>query len=80
MANVVIAPHDHDCKTWHHHFVHADFSKLLDLHRHGLVHGMDLKACPHMGICEFCALGKPSDEMIADILTKGLNESRFTLL
>ena len=58
VANVVTAPGDHDCKLWHHRFVHADFSKLLDLHRRGLVHGMDLKSHPHMGICEFCALGK----------------------
>ena len=54
VANVVTAPGDHDCKLWHHRFVHADFSKLLDLHRRGLVHGMDLKSHPHMGICEFC--------------------------
>lgn len=41
VANVVTAPGDHDCKTWHHRFVHANFSKLLDLHCHGLVHGME---------------------------------------
>ncbi|WP_219824248.1 hypothetical protein, partial [Enterobacter cloacae complex sp. GF14B] len=57
VANVFIAPGDHDCKLWHHQFVHADFSKLLHLQFRDLVHGMDLKAHPHMGICEFYALG-----------------------
>ena len=58
VANVVTAPGDADCKLWHHRFAHSDFAKILDLHRHELVQGMHLKAHPHMGICEYCALGK----------------------
>ena len=49
---------DANCKLWHQHFAHLDFAKILDLYRHDLVQGMHLKSHPHMGICEYCALGK----------------------
>ena len=58
VANVVTTPRDLDCKLWHHRFAHSNFSKLIDIHRHDLVRGMDLNSHPHMGICEYCALGK----------------------
>ena len=58
VANVVTVLGDADCKLWHQRFAHSDFAKILDLYRHDLVQGMQLKSHPHMGICEYCALGK----------------------